>query len=149
DVADQEGLIPRDADARPLEYRESADAAGDVRNDGRSRPRRHDDVAGVGEQVRRLRVAVEISELQVRRRRKRRADLTLEADVPIEVEGDGRAEAKVAEAGRRVFRRDERGAYRDVGDFDDGRPRRGAAFLRVHVAAADDECCCEETQNLP
>src|SRR5262249_23629907 len=72
-VAGEEGLIARDADAGALEHREAADAAGNVRSHRRSPPRRHDDVAGVTEQVWRLRVATEIAELEVRRGRDQRA----------------------------------------------------------------------------
>src|SRR5262245_9419830 len=116
DVARQKCGLVADAERGFIEQRHPADAAGHVRNDGAARRRRHDEVAGVVQQVWRFPVRRRAAELQILRHAERAGHFALDADVPIEMDLDGSAESIVAEARSRrpaAFREERRAARND------------------------------------
>src|SRR5215510_1277406 len=103
DVAGEERLRVVDPELRLLEHRQSADAAGDVRDDGAVIGRVHDDVAAVVEKMRGGPIdVVDPGEVEALRYADRAAEFSFDADVPVEVVRDRATEVVVAE--RRFLR---------------------------------------------
>src|SRR4029450_9998019 len=138
DVAGEERLRVVDAERLLLEETQAADAARDVRNDGRLIRRGDDEVAAVVHEVRRLEIRGAVGELEILRDAKCTADFALDANESIEVDGDRTAEVVVAEA-RTVgvlSLGGERRAARNNGDDGGTRPHR-IGLLRVCLARTE------------
>src|SRR5258705_767525 len=142
DVARQKRPGVVDAERGSLEHRESPDTPGHIRNEGRVRRRRHDNIRRVVERVRALPIRRRAAERQVLADADCPGDLAFDAYNPVDRVVDAGPERVVTELWGGIGAGVKHGSPGDERDFD--RARSWFHLLRGRATCADDDQRCDD-----